>query len=272
MSNFLFHQEKRIRPSSGYYREAASNRPAILFLHGLTGGPEDFATFRRPWEQDDWRIHIPVLPGHGTTPLAMRDLDASTLIKAVDTALRDLLRLQRGPVMVGGLSQGALLAILVASRYRIPAVVMAPPTALKASQVSALAFLRRVHLIQHFVHRKKGGSDISLPSERQVPWSYDRFPLPAVATLHTLIKNAEKSLPRLAGVPLFWAHGTHDHTAPRLPSKAWFDSLPEGGERCWFEAENSWHILTRDRDREAIAHAAFAFCQRHIDNKAQPSG
>jgi len=91
-----------------------SRRPAVLLLHGLTGMPSEMRPLARHLTSLGYTVETPLLPGHGGTH---RDLLGTTWREWLGGARETLRRLGRNaePVVVAGLSMGALLAVLLAA-------------------------------------------------------------------------------------------------------------------------------------------------------------
>ena len=86
----------------------------VLLLHGLTGMPSEMRPVARHLTSLGYTVETPLLPGHGGTH---RELLRTTWREWLDGARETLLRLRRHgePVVVVGLSMGALLAVLLAA-------------------------------------------------------------------------------------------------------------------------------------------------------------
>jgi carboxylesterase len=93
---------------------APPRRPAVLLLHGLTGMPSEMRPIARHLTSLGYAVETPLLPGHGGSH---RDLLRTTWHEWLGGAQETLRRVgRRGePVVVAGLSMGALLAVLLAA-------------------------------------------------------------------------------------------------------------------------------------------------------------
>ncbi len=102
--------------------------PRVLLLHGLTGMPSEMRPLARYLRTRGCEIAAPLLPGHGATH---RELLATTWRDWVGGARRALhdLSAQGEPVVVAGLSMGALLAVLLAAESPLVAgIALLSPT------------------------------------------------------------------------------------------------------------------------------------------------
>jgi len=101
--------------------------PRVLLLHGLTGMPSEMRPLKRHLSERGCEVTAPLLPGHGATH---RELLATTWQDWLDGARQALDELSASePVVVAGLSMGALLAVLLAAESsRVAGVVLLSPT------------------------------------------------------------------------------------------------------------------------------------------------
>ncbi|HEY1087439.1 MAG TPA: alpha/beta fold hydrolase, partial [Archangium sp.] len=118
---------------------------AALLLHGFTGSPWELEPVGDSLAARGFHVHCPRLPGHGTTPEAMLFAGMTEWLATASQSL-DAMRGARRLVVVG-LSMGALLAMVLASRFqaRISGLVLiAPALRLRSRQARALKKLRWV--------------------------------------------------------------------------------------------------------------------------------
>jgi carboxylesterase len=92
----------------------AGRSASVLLLHGLTGTPSEMRPVARHLSKLGYTVETPLLAGHGRTH---RELLRTTWRDWVDGARRSLRQIaaQSAPVVVAGLSMGALLAVLLAA-------------------------------------------------------------------------------------------------------------------------------------------------------------
>lgn len=87
---------------------------SVLLLHGLTGTPSEMRPVARHLSKLGYAVETPLLAGHGSTH---RELLRTSWRDWLDGARRSLeeIAARSGPVVVAGLSMGALLAVLLAA-------------------------------------------------------------------------------------------------------------------------------------------------------------
>lgn len=98
-------------------------KTGVLFLHGFTGGPFEV----RPLidylkEKTDWKLAVPVLPGHDF-PLDLSKVSAESWMMEAELALNRL-RKEVDRVIIVGFSMGGIIALYLALRYPIEKLVL----------------------------------------------------------------------------------------------------------------------------------------------------
>lgn len=91
----------------------ASDRPALVLLHGGIGTGTYHWGRQADALEDLFHIHLPDLPGHGESPL---DDPSSYSLDTLISAVGDLLEELGPPVHVGGFSMGGHTALALAER------------------------------------------------------------------------------------------------------------------------------------------------------------
>lgn len=149
-----FHRGSRSDPAAlpvnwnrTFLLEVAQPRGAVLLLHGLSDSPYSLRAIGEQLHQQGWLVLGLRMPGHGTAPASLRDLDIDDLRAATSLAVRHL----RGrigthlPLLVVGYSNGAALATdyVLAARAdatlsRVDGMVLLSP-AFGLSPLAALA-------------------------------------------------------------------------------------------------------------------------------------
>ncbi|MDP2891704.1 MAG: alpha/beta fold hydrolase [Bacillota bacterium] len=94
----------------------------ILLLHGFTGSPENMRPLQDKFLWEGYKVSCPALRGHGTTP---EDMCQASWRDWVNDSSRELdnLFLECRRVAIAGLSMGGLIAIILAARREVDAIV-----------------------------------------------------------------------------------------------------------------------------------------------------
>jgi len=89
--------------------------PRVLLLHGLTGMPSEMRPVGRHLAARGFATAAPLLPGHGATHRELLATGWRDWVAGARAALRELSEDGAKPVVVAGLSMGALLGVLLAA-------------------------------------------------------------------------------------------------------------------------------------------------------------
>jgi carboxylesterase len=262
---------ERFRPGTGDKSplSIAGDGRGVLCLHGITGTPFEVRPLAESFGRLGCSVEAPMLAGHGGT---LGDLARTTWrdwLNSADAAINRLqTRVCGAPVAICGFSMGGLLALHLARLY--PAsisalVVMAAPLRLRRLQVVGIRTVMRLPL--DFGARpwagvpKLDGSDISDPEMRYKNPGLRAFPFAALEQLLDLMDATRADLPAIH-TPTLVVHGRQDHTVPMEDSLELTGSLgSEVIERLWLD--RSFHVVTLDVERAAVAEAAARFFARH---------
>lgn len=98
-------------------------KTGVLFIHGFTGGSFEVRPFVNYLSsKTDWRMDIPVLPGHDVV-LELGKVSAKSWLMEAELALKKLQK-EVDRVIVVGFSMGGLIAMYLALRYKIDKLVL----------------------------------------------------------------------------------------------------------------------------------------------------
>lgn len=246
--------------------EAPGDGPAMLLLHGFTGSPYELRPLATRFAALGFRVRAPLLPGHGTTPqrlsrLCWRDFCAAA------RAHFDALAEGGRPVVVGGLSMGALLALDLALdpvRSSKIAALMSFATALRLPAQSRFV-LSRLRLLGESMPDvympKRGGPDVRDPAVARETPAYKVLPMRAA---RELLVAREALVPRLGALttPLLAVHGMLDRTCS-VEGSMELVRAARGKERALVLLPGSGHLVTVDVERDEVERQAVAFVSRH---------
>lgn len=263
-------------PGASSFVLGPASAPRVLLFHGLTGTPGELWPLGCALARAGYRVEAPMLPGHGTKPEALFDVDADDIIAFARAVA------QQGPppAVLGGLSFGTLLSLCVAAELPPQAMVLLAPAAVMAG--SARTF-DRLGLVPW---RRAGGllvpkaapdlgDEVSLveadPIARaaiEAPGSdgpagrYTRIPLRWATQLRRARQRAKSAAARVQ-CPVLVAHGLQDRTA----------SASSAGEvASWLQAApvsvrlfaGSRHILPLGAERGRLAVEVAGFLSSHL--------
>ncbi len=219
---------------------------AVLLFHGFTGSPWDVRPLGEALAVDGFRARGIRLPGHGTTPGALREVRAADWLLAAEEALAGC---PEPRVAVAGLSMGALLGLVLAARHpeRISALVlMAPAVRFRGHLLAGLRMLRHVPLLE-WTHPwvRKSGTDVLDPAARAEAPVLQAFPSARLRDLWQLQDVAWEAAPRVTA-PILLAVAREDHVVERSGAVALARRATLARSLRFIELANSAHIIPRD--------------------------
>jgi carboxylesterase len=110
-----------------YY--VAGGRTGVLLMHGLGGTPTEMRLVANGLARAGYTVYCPQLAGHGGTEVDRKETTWQDWYASAEQALARL-RQECDVVIVGGLSTGAVLALLLAARHPedVQATALLAPT------------------------------------------------------------------------------------------------------------------------------------------------
>jgi len=237
--------------------------PAVLCLHGFSGGPGELQPLTERLRRAGHPVETPLLPGHGGGPGQLAGVDERDWLAAAETALLDLVRRHpRRPVAVAGFSMGGLLALRLArlqARTVSHMVLMATALHLYPAEellLSALAATVPERLARG-IRIPKLRVDVNDAELRSLASRCPGFPLGGLLALRRLARSAMADLPAITA-PALIVHGTEDRAVPWQQSLELWQRIGSSEARLLM-LERSAHLLALDYDRERLLAAVEAF-------------
>lgn len=226
-----------------------------LLIHGFSGTPYEMRFLGEHLHGEGHSVGGVRLAGHATRVEELAQCRWIDWYQSVEEGFEELSR-HCSRIVVVGLSMGALLAVRLAAQHasQVAGVVL-----LSASFELTNRWTRRLAgvvrtalplLPESLRYLDKGGSDIADPVERKQRPTYRRLPLRGVVELIDLQRRARVWLPAV-GQPVLAIHARQDHTAPLSNLDLLRATI--GDLRRTLILEDSYHVITVDRERERVA-------------------
>jgi carboxylesterase len=255
---------------------SSSEHVGVLLVHGLCGGPAEMRYLANALMREGYRVSCPLLAGHGGTSETLKASRWQDWLASAEQGLDDL-RQTCDTVVVGGLSTGALLALLLARRHpdKVHGLALYSPTfwvnGLKVPWALRLAgkFLAFPWLARHFEF--PAPQDYGIKDERIREFlSRGRLPqgsaplsmrTPALVALERrgLVRKALQALPVVAQ-PTLIIHPREDCLADI--DNAFYVQRHLAGTSSLVVLDDSYHIITLDRQRGLVAEETRGFVGR----------
>jgi len=265
-------------------------RAHIFLLHGLTGSPSELAfVARHLHSKGDLRVWCPRLANHGE-PL---NVLAATSWRTLYAKARSDFLIARGaardsgaPLVIGGLSLGAVLALLLAAEFPrdVGGVICLAPTLfydgwnvpwlqrliplIDYTPLKYFAFFREEspyglkdeNLRERVGHAYRNASlrnDVDCGQH-----GYAHFPIRLLCDSRHLIARCARNL-RHVMAPLLLVQAVHDDaTSPRNAQHIYRNVSSRKKEVLLLE--DSFHMITADLERNRVAETMNRFCQQVI--------
>lgn len=100
--------------------------PALLLIHGFPGSPAEMRPLGQAVHQGQWSVNGMLLPGFGPQINQLPNTTADDWISAAIENVTELKQRHR-PVVVGGFSMGAAIALITAARVEVDGVILISP-------------------------------------------------------------------------------------------------------------------------------------------------
>ena len=257
---------------------------SALLFHGLTGGPLELAYLAHYLHR---RAHMsvacPVLINHGQPLAALARTRWQELWESARSHFKHAhAHAERdGQILfVGGLSIGAVLALMLAAEFKndIAGVACLSPT-LFYDGWNVPWFQRFLPLVdytpvKYFTYLREGPPyglkdealrakikleyDAAFLSERGTPQStYAHFPIRLLCESRHLIKQGIKMLPAVSS-PVFVVQSAIDESTSPKNAHYILDRVASRDKRLLL-LHNSYHVVTADLEREKVAEATAQF-------------
>ncbi len=223
---------------------AGSNGRGVLLIHGYTGTPAEMRLLGEHLQQEGYTVLGVRLPGHGTEPWALNEIQWPDWY---DEVAKGFYRLQQccSEVMVAGLSMGALLAMVAAARLPVSkAVFMAAPIFVQDWRAPLLPFLK------YFIHYLKKKKRNYFTAEKY-NLAYNVMPVKPLSSLFALTALCKKKILPQITIPCLIMQSTVEHTVKPSSASYIYEHLGSKYKKLvWYH--RSGHILTLDVEREDI--------------------
>ncbi len=225
---------------------------AVLLIHGFTGTPNEMDySARKIYQETNYTIYIPRLPGHGTSTSDFRQSSARDwLRKTYDSYIN--LKSEYKTVSVGGLSLGGLLAILTASHFQVEKLFL-----IAAALYTHNKLLPFTHIIKHLVPVMKNElaqdpSKYDTEDELKIYHNYwkNHYTF-QTAELHKLMRMSKKKLNTIKSDTLILSSETDE----QVPMKAAYmikKKLSSQNKRLIL-FNNSPHVINDGPEKESCA-------------------
>ncbi|MGE5545229.1 MAG: alpha/beta hydrolase [Bacillota bacterium] len=238
--------------------ELVGGRVNCLLIHGLTASPSEMKLLGEYLHQRGYSVYAPLLPGHGTTPKHLNQTRWPEWYQEVESQAVRLLQ-QPHPLIVIGLSMGALLSLELGARVRgIRGIVCINPPLVLQDWKSSWA--RLIKVFRNYIPKSIGDEDREM--EGRGRFAYDRIPLKALVSMQALVKDVVGRLEYI-DIPVLAVQGGRDELVDRRSYKILAQRLPP--ERMhYLYLMRSPHVATMGEELEILGAEIDRFITRAL--------
>lgn len=259
----------------------------ILLIHGLTGTPNEMRIVANGLNKAGFTVYGMQLAGHCGNEDDLCQTTWQDWYASVEAAA-DFLQTKVKRIFVAGLSMGALLALkLAADQSRLVKGVGVYGVTFRYDGWSMpgwakhffflLTWFKRLGLFQKtaFIEQPPYGLkddriratvEASMFSGDSTQAGLAGNPFPALAEMQLLAKKVRRQLPQVTA-PCLIIHSGHDDIAD-INSNARVVEKHISGPSRFVTLEDSYHLVTIDRQRREVVHETSAFFQEIIDSES----
>jgi carboxylesterase len=285
------HDQRPIAAPPGDITLNGASRCRLLLFHGLTGSPAELSYIAHyVHRRGGFNVDCPQLVNHGQ-PIAV--LARTRMDEICDGARRDFARAREAcaneglPLIVGGLSLGAILSLMLAAEEpdAVAGVVCMSPTLFydgwNVPWTHRLIPLADYTPFKYFAYLREGppyglknealrarvAAQYESASLRDQEFAtrlgYAHFPIALFCEMRHLIRRCIALLPRVTAPLLLLQAEDDDMTSPRN-SQFIYDRVAATHKKLVL-VRRSYHVITADDDREEVAAAVTTFCAEIAD-------
>ena len=235
------------------WSHVAGSPVGVLVVHGFTGTPASVRAIAEAMAAAGYDVELPRLPGHGTTVEDMLTTGWADWSGEVARTVARLAARVSHVVAIGQSMGGTLVLSAALDRPEIAALVLINPLT-RVRDAETMATLD--DLLEDDILVAPGeGSDIADPDASDV--AYAGTP---IAPLKSLLLDGVAPITNRYGeivVPLRLFTSRNDHIVD--PADSEYLAAAYGGpvDQTWLE--RSYHVATRDYDRDLIVDESLAF-------------
>lgn len=247
----------------------------VLLVHGLCGSPTEMRYVANGLARAGYTVHCPQLAGHCNGEQALEASCWQDWLNSAEEGLK-VLEARCEKVIVGGLSTGAVLALMLAARHpdKVAALALYSPTLwlngrfipwyARAFRIVRWRWLARLfrfdapldfgikdQRLREFIKRT-----LAQPGAPDTP-----FQTPGIAAMERqlLVEAALRDVPRIK-TPVLMLHPREDEYA-HLSNAAYLQEKLAGPVEL-VVLEDSYHLVTIDRQRNVVLDRTAEFVAR----------
>lgn len=252
------------------------NGVTVVLIHGLTGTPNEMRFLANHLNKKGYTVICPRLANHGESIWVLKNTRWQEFYASVRKLFTEgELKDHRGPIFTGGLSMGALLALLLADEFKdkVKGVCCLAPTLFydgwntpKSKFFLPLGYMTPLKHFFYFKEERPYGIKNEAIQDRidkyyasadlrdidnVEQYGYPFFPVTQLFQLRQLIRYLSRKLPRMR-FPVQLVQAKDDDMTSVKNSKYIYDRIGSEMKEIVL-LYNSYHVVTADQERDLVA-------------------
>jgi carboxylesterase len=258
------------------------NGAVVLLIHGLTGTPNEMRFLANYLNKKGYTVICPRLANHGESIRVLKHSRWEEFYESVRRIFTEgELKDHKGPIFTGGLSMGALLALLLADEFpdRVSGVCCLAPTLFYDgwntpwsrffipigyyTPLRYFAYFKeeppygiKNEAIQSRIHKYYTKASLE-DMDNVEQYGYPYFPVTQLIQLVYLVRRIKKRLPYIKA-PVQLVQAKDDDMTSVKNSKYIYDHVGSSVKEIVL-LYDSYHVVTADQERETVAEKMEAF-------------
>ncbi len=225
-----------------------------LVLHGFTASVDTVSLLAQTLENKGAKVAMPVLRGHGTVPEHLFRVHWRDWVADARAALLKLAPTEKDPVVIAGLSVGAVIGCVLAAEFpnRVTRLgLVAPAFSFRSKLIHLLPLLKRVY------RTWSGNPEFANPELVFQNTNYLNFPIETFEQVLALTKMTEALLPQVQ-CPAAAFYAKKDPVVPPAVIRMLDKKLGSGlAERHTYK--RSYHEMFLDVEAETVTEDVVRF-------------
>ena len=261
------------------------NGTTVVLIHGLTGTPNEMRFLANYLNKKGYTVICPRLANHGESLRVLKYTKWQEFYQSVRKLFTEgELKDHKGPIFTGGLSMGALLALLLADEFgdKVKGVCCLAPTLfydgwntpwtkyiLPLGYYTPLKYFSyfkeeppygiKNEAIQSRIHKYYAKAKLE-DLENVEQYGYPYFPVMQLCQLRAIVKRVMSRLPGIKA-PVQLVQAKDDDMTSIKNSKYIYDKIGSSMKEIVL-LYDSYHVVTADQERDTVAEKMEAFFQR----------
>ncbi len=232
---------------------------AILLIHGFTGIPYEMKYLAdKIYENTDYTIYVPRLPGHGTNTKDFKESSANDwLRKSYDSYLE--LKSDYDSVSVIGLSMGGLISLLIAAKFEVNKLITISPALNTYNPFDKLTPILKYFLPK--IKQKTGLERIKNSKDKEEKFYHRNYHLyhytSQIAELVKIMKLTKKNLTKVT-VPTLILASEADKLVPISSSRKIKRKISSSNKEIYI-FEKAKHVICNSEKKEICVNKTLEF-------------